>query len=112
VTQEKAKLDSKIKHNDVRIAEGRTEELTEYEYKKMEKEKTVIELRERLQKLKEKVNNLFWMFEKLMLQMFVYYIEWIFTWHYLGGPSTNFYNYNKTSNRYLYKLFTRSTKLN
>jgi hypothetical protein len=59
VTQEKAKLDSKIKHNDVRIAEGRTEELTEYEYKKMEKEKTVIELRERLQKLKEKVNDLF-----------------------------------------------------
>ena len=59
VTQEKAKLDSKIKHNDVRIAEGRNEELTEYEYKKMEKEKTVIELRERLQKLKEKVNDLF-----------------------------------------------------
>ena len=66
VTQEKAKLDSKIKHNDVRIAEGRNEELTEYEYKKMEKEKTVIELRERLQKLKEKVNNLFWMFDKFV----------------------------------------------
>ena len=55
MTQEKAKLDSKIKHNDERIAEGRTEELTEFEYKKAEKEKQVIELRERLQKLKEKV---------------------------------------------------------
>jgi hypothetical protein len=56
VTQEKAKLDAKIKHNDARIAEGRTEELTEFEYKRSEKEKHVIELRERLAKLKEKVS--------------------------------------------------------
>ena len=55
VTQEKAKLDAKIKHNDSRMIEGKTEEMTEYELKKMEKEKQVIELRERLAKLKEKV---------------------------------------------------------
>ncbi len=53
VTQEKAKLDAKIKNNDAKIAEGRTEELTEFELKKIEKEKQVIELRERLAKLKE-----------------------------------------------------------
>ena len=57
VTQEKAKLDSKIKHNDARIAEGRTEELTEFEFKRSEKEKHVIELRERMAKLKEKVSS-------------------------------------------------------
>ncbi len=57
VTQEKAKLDAKIKNNDAKIAEGRTEELTEFELKKIEKEKQVIELRERLAKLKEKVNQ-------------------------------------------------------
>ena len=55
VTQEKAKLDAKIKHNDSRRIEGKTEEMTEYELKKMEKEKQVVELRERLAKLKEKV---------------------------------------------------------
>lgn len=55
VTQEKAKLDAKIKHNDSRMIEGKTEEMTEYELKKMEKEKQVVELRERLAKLKEKV---------------------------------------------------------
>ena len=56
VTQEKAKLDAKIKNNDAKIAEGRTEELTEFELKKIEKEKQVVELRERVAKLKEKVN--------------------------------------------------------
>ena len=55
MTQEKAKLDAKIKHNDSRMIEGKTEEMTEYELKKMEKEKQVVELRERLAKLKEKV---------------------------------------------------------
>ena len=55
MTQEKAKLDAKIKHNDAMIAEGKAEELTEFEMKKIEKERQVIELRERLQKLKDKV---------------------------------------------------------
>lgn len=56
MTQEKAKLDAKMKHNESKMIDGKTEEMTEFEFKKMEKEKQVIELRERLAKLKEKVN--------------------------------------------------------
>jgi len=37
------------------MVDGKTEEMTEFEFKKMEKEKQVIQLRERLAKLKEKV---------------------------------------------------------
>ena len=55
VTQEKAKLDAKMKQTDSRMVDGMSEEMTEYEFKKMEKEKQVTELRERLAKIKEKV---------------------------------------------------------
>jgi hypothetical protein len=58
-TQEKAKLDAKVKPTDSRILDGieKPEELTEYELKKMEKEKQVAELKIRLEKIKQKVTT-------------------------------------------------------
>lgn len=55
VTQEKAKLEAKVKRTDRMIDEGVPEDMTEFDFKQKEKEKAVTELRERLQKLKDKV---------------------------------------------------------
>ena len=49
-------MDAKVKQTESRMVDGMSEEMTEYEFKKMEKEKQVIELRERLAKIKEKVS--------------------------------------------------------
>ncbi len=57
VTQEKAKLEAKVKRTDRMIDEGVPEDMTEFDFKQKEKEKVVIELRERLQKLKDKVGE-------------------------------------------------------
>jgi hypothetical protein len=57
VTQEKAKMDAKVKHSESRMLDGeKSEELSEFEFKKREKERQVSELRNRLQKLKDKVS--------------------------------------------------------
>lgn len=57
VTQEKAQLEAKNKANAARIAEGGegNPELTDFEIKKIEKEKQVVALRETLTSLQEKV---------------------------------------------------------
>lgn len=57
VTQEKARLESKVKRTDQMIDNGISEDMTEFDYKLKEKEKVVVELKERLQKLKEKVKQ-------------------------------------------------------
>ena len=54
MTQEKAKMEAKNKARQSQVEEGREDELTEFEIKKMEKQKHVEELREKLRELKSK----------------------------------------------------------
>ena len=54
VTQEKAKLEAKNKARQSQVDDGNEDELTEFEIKKQEKEKRVIELREKYSIVKEK----------------------------------------------------------
>jgi hypothetical protein len=53
VTQEKAKMDAKNKARQAQLEEGRTDELTEFDIKKKQKEEHVIELRAKLAALKD-----------------------------------------------------------
>ena len=61
VTQEKAQLEAKNKARSAKIAEGEdadeNEELTEFEIKKIEKEKEVVALRESFEEVKAKENE-------------------------------------------------------
>merc|ERR1711860_310805 len=54
VTQEKAKMDAKNKARQAKVDEGNSDELTEFDIKKKEKEEKVVELRAKLAALKEK----------------------------------------------------------
>ena len=55
VTQEKAAMEAKNKARAEEIGEGNAEEMTEFEIKKIEKEKEVVRLREEYAKAQEKV---------------------------------------------------------
>ena len=54
VAQEKAKMEAKNKARQAQVDDGNEAELTEFEVKKMEKEKKVEELREKAKDLKER----------------------------------------------------------